>query len=197
MLPDFPNIKKDIYKKLIAPYMKVMKSNYLGAMSQIPERKIHEGSNSLMVRSDGTEETMKPKEMSGEFSYNNSDVKDMIPEDVFRKIDGAIKQMCTEISNDIIGKIETACEETGNVVSANKERFSVEHYFKLLEKIEINFDDNNNPVLPDVLIGDPTIVAEELKKIGEDKTLRKRLENIINRKREEYNARESNRELVG
>ena len=197
MLPDFPNIKKDIHKKLIAPYMKIMKSKYLGVMSKIPERKIHEGSNSLMVRSDGTEETMEPKEMSGAFSYNKSDIRDMKPVDVLKKIDAAMEEMCIKISESIIDKLEIACEETNNVVNLNKKKFSVEHYFELLGKIEITFDDNNNPILPDILVGDPTIIGEELKKIEEDKMLQKRFLDIISRKREEYNARENNRELVG
>lgn len=199
MLPDFPNIKEDILKKLIIPYIKTRRASYLGILNQIHGRIIHEGNNSLTVRSDGTEDTMKPKIMSGRTSYNNSDIKNMTPEDVFRRMDNVAEEFSTKMFDNVIDKIETACEETGNVLNLNNQKFSVIHYFELLEKIEINFDDDNNPIWPSFLIGekvDPAIITKELEKIQNDKTLRKRFDEIMNKKREEYNARESNRELV-
>lgn len=199
MLPDFPKIKEDILKKRIIPDIKAKRASYLGILNQIPVRIIHEGNNSLTVRSDGTEDTMKPKIMSGGISYNSSDIKDMTPKDVSRRMDNVAEELSTQIFDNVIDKIETACEETGNVLNLNNEKFSVVHYFEMLEKIEIDFDDNNNPIWPSFLVGkkvDLTIIMKELEKIEKDKTLQKRLDEIVSKKREEYHARESNRELV-
>jgi len=199
MLPDFPNVKKSILKKLIIPYVKTRRASYLGVLNQMHGRTIHEGNNSLMIRSDGSEDIMNPKTMSGSYSYNNSNIKNMTPEDVFKKMDNMAEEFSIKMSDNVIDKVGTACEETGNVLNLNNQKFSVIHFFELLEKIEIDFDDDNNPIWPSFLIGknvDPVIITKELEKIQNDKTLRKRFDEIMNKKREEYNARESNRELV-
>ena len=199
MLPDFPKIKKDIRKKLIIPYVKNKGASLLGILNQMPVTKVHEGSNSQLLRRDGTQDTARPNHISGSFSYKLPDIKDMTIEDVFKKIDDATEELITKQINHVVSKIEAVCEETGNVLNLNNEKFTAVHYLELLEKLEIRFDRNGDPVLPDVILGaslDPRVIKEEMEKVQKDETLRKRFSGIISKKREEHNAREGNRELV-
>lgn len=199
MLPDFPKIKKDIHKKLLIPYAKHKRASCLGILNQMTVIKIHEGNNSRLLRSDGTQDTARPNDISGSFSYELSDIKDMTIEDVFKKIDDATEELTTKLIDHVVSKVEAVCEETGNVLNLNNKKFTAVHYLELLEKLEIRFDCNGDPVLPDALLGaslDPRVIEEELEKIQKDETLRKRFAEIISKKREEHNAREGNRELV-
>ncbi len=199
MLPDFPKIKKDIHKKLLIPYAKNKRASRLGILNQMTEIKVHEGNNSRILRSDKTQDTARPNSISGSFSYELSDIKDLTIEDVFKKIDDATEELTTKLIDHVVSKVEAVCEETGNVLNLNNKKFTAIHYLELLEKLEIRFDCNGDPVLPDAILGaslDPRVIEEELEKIQKDETLRKRFGEIISKKREEHNAREGNRELV-
>ena len=199
MLPDFPKIKKDIHKKLLIPFAKHKRASRLGILNQMTVTKVHEGNNSRILRSDRTQGTARPNYISGSFSYELSDIKDMTIEDVFRNIDDATEEFVAKLIDHVMNEIGTVCEETGNVLNLSNKKFTAVHYLELLEKLEIRFDCNGDPVLPDALVGaslDPKVIKEELEKTQKDETLRKRFAEIISKKREEHNAREGNRELV-
>ncbi|MCY4378932.1 MAG: hypothetical protein OXC39_03775 [Candidatus Dadabacteria bacterium] len=171
----------------------------MGILNQMTITKVHEGSNSRIFRNDGTQGTARPNYISGSFSYELSDIKDMTIEDVFRNIDDATEEFVAKLIDHVMNEIGTVCEETGNVLNLNNKKFTAVYYLELLEKLEIRFDCNGDPVLPDALVGaslDPKAIKEEMQKTQKDETLRKRFAEIISKKREEHNAREGNRELV-
>jgi hypothetical protein len=76
----------------------------------------------------------------------------------------------------------------------------VEGVFKSLERILLDFDDQGKPIMPTMLSGSQELAAElseALHQIETTPDLRRRFEAVIDRKREEWRARESSRNLVG
>ncbi len=57
--------------------MRARQSYHMGVFNQISQKKMHEGGGSLVIRSDGGRDKSKPKAMSGEYSINKVDIKDM------------------------------------------------------------------------------------------------------------------------
>jgi hypothetical protein len=90
-------------------------------------------------------------------------------------------------------------EKTGNVVDAGGKPFSPELMLEALEKIEIDFNSDGSPRMPTMALGEAQR-AKLLESANDSESMaifEMRRDKIIDRKREEWRAREANRILVG
>ena len=93
---------------------------------------------------------------------------------------------------------EIVTTKTGNVVDAEGKPISYELLLRTLETIQLDFDDNGNPLMPTMVVS-PEQYEKMKEKIVEwenDPECNKQFEKIINQKRKEWHDRESNRKLV-
>ena len=90
-----------------------------------------------------------------------------------------------------IGRLSNAA---GTSVDASGQEFSHDLYLTMLERIEMRFDENDEPVLPTMVVHPKT--AEQIAKIGPRTSEQEQaFKGIIEHKRREFNARKRNRQL--
>ena len=82
---------------------------------------------------------------------------------------------------------------TGNKFDARGKAFSYDLLLDSLENIEIGFDSDGNPRMPQFIMH--PIMVEKMKKLKETPEQKQRLENIIAKKKEAYYAKKCYRKL--
>lgn len=121
-----------------------------------------------------------------------SSLKDLIA--VFSK-GGA--DMGAKMQQDILGRIETATEKVGNVVTIKDGEFTPEAFFEMIEKVEIDFDEHGMSHSSLVL---PPEMADGFRKNyqvwQQDPQLKARLAELERKKKEQFHAREASRRLA-
>lgn len=103
--------------------------------------------------------------------------------------------------NDRIGKLQRlmyeeikgATELTGNIVDARGSKFNPEILLQMLEKIEISFDDNGEPILPQLHVAPETF--KQIKNLEYTQEYEKKRQEIIERKRRLWYAKKRFRKL--
>lgn len=92
---------------------------------------------------------------------------------------------------DILGRTSQAA---GTALDCGGKPFSFELYLESLEKIDLQFDENGNPEWPALIVGPQ--MAEYLNSLPPFTPEQQRLlDDLIETKRKEYNARKRNRNL--
>lgn len=197
MLPDFPNLKKDIHKYfLMRAFENARSSDPL--LANIRHYTQHEGH-------DGTYETMdgyiRPKDyQTFEAGYQitadeiiGSDFEVMLKKFYDMGLDAASK--VARYSFEQIGKI---IDETGNSIDA-KGPWTKELFLVMVQKVLIDFDEETGkPIMPSIYIHPSQ--AESVRKMIQDAESdpehKRKFDEIIEQKRKEWNDRKANRKLV-
>jgi predicted DNA-binding protein (UPF0251 family) len=198
MLPDFPKLKEKLQKLLIAR-TKMVQSAYMNPLSDVPKARIFEGNRTILVREDGSVEEIEIKEMKAEMEINLKEIETITLPDILEKFDTTAKELAMQQSKVFYDEIGKAVEKVGNVIDIKGKSFSIDDFLKMLDMIWLDFDENGNPNFPTIVAGEKTFksISEVLPQLETDQECKKRLAEIIERKREEWRARESNRKLVG
>ena len=198
MFPDFLKTKEKLQKML---YYEMMHSHlrHMGPFADVPVSMIFEGNKTVVIREDGSTEEKNLEEITAELQVKFEEVEKMSHETVLDKINGVTEEMVGKFKKSFYEGLEKLIDETGNVVSAEGKPFSMDLFFEGLEKIEIDFDEAGNPsqlmsvVHPELY---PS-VAKVIAQAEADPENDRRYKAIMERKREEWRVRESNRKLVG
>ena len=152
-----------------------------------------------MIREDDSVAEMNPQEMKVEQVINSSELEEMNHEMILEKINTMAEEMAEKQKILSLEVIRKTAEEVGNVVSGDAEPISIDLLFQMLEKVSQDFDEAGNP---DELtfVANPEVYASIVKVISQaasDPAIDRRYNEIIERKREAWRVRESNRKLVG
>ncbi|MFC1836130.1 hypothetical protein ACFL2Q_15655 [Thermodesulfobacteriota bacterium] len=106
--------------------------------------------------------------------------------------DTAIEEMRNQLKEILYEDTGRIANDVGNVVNAEGEEFSLEKYLEMIQKIQFDFDDEGRPLFP-VHIAHPKTAAVLKNKLQEwfrDSDSRKKLETVIQAKRQEWHDRE-------
>jgi len=197
MLLDFPFYKT----KLRAELIKTIHSAQLkqsGIINKVPRSKIFEGNRSTLIRADGTKEESSFEKMSSSTSFSSEELENMTLHDLIELISKMLSSIFSQQTDLLLDKVRKASENSGNVTDAEGQKLSPDLFLKGLEKIWIDFREDGTPELPTLIAGPK--LAEQFQKvmqqIQESPKLQKRYSDLIELKRGEWNARESNRKLV-
>jgi len=198
MLPDFPKVKEKLQKMHHYAFMHA-RSSHLGPVANVPMSVVFEGNKTIIIRADGSIEEMSSKEATAELKVNLADFEKMNHEMVLNKINDAAEEIAGQQAKSFYEEVGRTAEEVDNVVDAEGKSFSMDLFFEGLEKIDIDFDEAGNP---SGLIGavSPKLFSSIAKVVEQAKTdpeMDKRYDELIERKRREWRARESRRKLVG
>lgn len=198
MLPDFPNLKEKFLKVLI-DRMKNIQFEQMGPLSEIRRNKIFEGRKIIMIRDDGSIDEIKLKRHTAEIKISSNKIESSKPEDIIMKFDKAAIELSSQLSKTTYTRIEEVTEQVGNVIDLKGKPFSIERFFEMLQKIMIEFDENGLPCLPTFVCGDKgdRPIKEVLSQLETNRKYKKRHEEIMETKKEEWRDREINRKLVG
>lgn len=199
MLPDLPKLKSDI-AQVFHVIFKNRVNAYLGVVGEVPRYLIKEGSNPVTLRSDASRDETTLKAASAETVFNLEEIPNLSVESRIARLDTAAREMADQISSHAFATINEAVDKVGNVVDAKGKPFSAEAVFEVLEKIQMDFDDDGIKHKEITVVIPPALterVRETIEQIHQDPELSKRYEEIIDKKRMEWRDREAARKLVG
>jgi hypothetical protein len=171
----------------------------LGPFGEAPSFRLAEGHRLIFEREDGVENEVEFGHAEAEFKVSVDELPNLTLDQLVAKMDKAAAELARQQVERAVSVLNEAVETVGNTLHMRGEPFQEEHLFQALEKISIDFDESGQPYVPALLMG-PDMADRATKVVGRitsEPDLRRRYDQIISRKREEWRARESRRKLVG
>jgi hypothetical protein len=196
VLPDYPRLKNKLDQKL-ADMIKedIHKDPFL---SGIPQQIIHEG-NTLTAKSvDGFLTTTDYPEVLSKFEITIEQATKLGPKALFLKRPEIAKDMIQKLTIQFINCMEKVTEKTGNIVKTSETDQTSNPFLEMLNKIEIDFDDKGNPIMPTLLLSPEDYERYKVKFPEWEKNpkMEERRKEIIAKKKKEWLDRENSRKLV-
>jgi hypothetical protein len=196
MIPDYPKYKHKALE-LINKRLRNTRNQYLSPFAnafQIPE-----GNRFILINERGEESEMNFKKSEAKFTIEMDQISSTSPADIIAKIDTAAQSMAYQQFQDSVESIQSAAEKVGNVVDVKGQGLKPEHILESLNKVWMDFDEFDRPIFPTVLINpqDQEKYQKIYKELFENPEYKSRLDEMIEKKRREWNDRESDRKLVG
>lgn len=197
MIQDFPEEKYKLMKALNDRLVS-KQAEFLGYFSQIPAYAHHEGNKWATVTTDGNEREQEYKELGWEFSLSVDEVPDMSLADVLSLIDKVALDAARQMHDEIMGEISRSVEDSGRGIDAKCQPLNQELFLQGLESIDLSFN-RDGTLIPPAMIMHPKLWEarqEDIKSWENDPDFVARQELLIQKKREEWRARETRRKLV-
>ena len=196
MLPDFPKIKSR-WSKIFLKFMKeqMQRSSIMAEIKTVPH---FEGDRMSTKHDDGDVDKSNYNLISTELSVKTDDIINFGFKAFVESLNKAAEELKSQQSELVFEKLSEVTTKTGNIVDAGGQPISHELLLKTLETIQLDFDENGNPLMPTLVVS-PQLYEKIKGKIVEwenDPECQKQFDQIMNRKRKEWNDRESNRKLV-
>jgi hypothetical protein len=196
MFPDYPKLKIEIKKRFeLLTYQKSRADPLLGFMRTI---KIKEGNKMIYHTVDGKRMETSFTRFQSAFRISDEDIIEKGVEGLVEIADNIGSDMKSKVGKKVISDFNKITAKTGNVVDAKGKELSQDMLLEVINKMELSFDDAGNPHMPTMFVNPE--VAEKIKdKIPEwekDEEHKKKFDDLIKKKRDEWNDRESNRKLV-
>jgi len=198
MLPDFPLLKRDL-GRAITRWQERRTRMYQGEIGKIQRAQVFEGDRNVIVRTDGSLEETSYISSSAKLIIPASEAEQIDLPELLMKLDPIAEDMARQQSRGLYEAIVEGVEKVGNSVDAQGQRLSPELFLRCLERVIIPFDREGSPLMPKLHVH-PALGAEAekaWKELHETPELSARFQEIINKKRDEWNAGEASRVLVG
>ena len=197
MLPRFIKVEsrmRELFSDLIFRYSHSASPIF----SQIETYTIQEGRSSASVRG-SRKRTFGMSEAVARSEIKFDDLKTFAEKDFMELARQVASQFLEKKTKDLIRSINKVTEETGNVVDNAGKPLTVDVLFDVLEKMDMDFDENEAPIFPSILIHPD--MMDRIKQLAteaeQDPSIKLRHEHLIRRKREKFREREASRKLVG
>lgn len=197
MLPDFIKARADIRIGLKAFFKERIRFHSPG-LEGTSQKVIHEGTGTTTINAESNfEHDMNMESHHAETTIGNSELLND-PSSVYDMLDKLAQQMAEQQSRMIFDTVSEVTERTGNVYK----RTGVvvpETILEMFEKTLISFDENGRPNVPAIHAG-PHMIPEikaALLKIQNDPKYTKQFDQLLIKKKKEWDDRENNRKLVG
>ena len=171
----------------------------MGFFANIPTVPIHEGGHNRLVREDGTVDDTSLRKITGKTTLPNDPKMGLNIANVLNSIDAVAKQMAQQNQIHMFKRVDEVTKETGNRFDLKGEPMTAKVLNDMLEAMYIAFDRNGEPILPSFVCGPEAaknLIARK-EAIESDVAEKRRHDDILAKKREEFYDRESNRRLVG
>lgn len=197
MLPDFPALKQWI-KERLHDQLRVLSEND-PFMSSLRVERYLEGSRLKCHTADGYQDEAPYTTLSSGFEFKRADILEKGGPAVFleatQRIAEEIKKQKSEM---VFKKLNEITEATGNVVKGNGGPPTPELLLQVLEKMDIDFDEEGNPHMPSLVVSPDmhNAIQAKLPEWDKDESIKERQKELIEKKRKEWHDREGNRKLV-
>jgi hypothetical protein len=196
MLPDFPKLKAEVHRDVLARIRRRADSAD-SVVSQIKRLSQHEGRDMRYDRIDAPPVESGPEELGARFEVLVSEVPDLIGPKLDAKIEEIAQEIAKQQAKMFFRRVGETCDEVGNTINANGQPLSAELMLEMFSNAQLNFGPDGKPTGQFVIHPD---MAPALKRADEelegDPELKRRFEDILRRKREEWATRESHRKLA-
>jgi len=195
MLPDFPKIKNKILQSFEKEIRETIENDTL--FQKIGEERLFEGNTSVLIK-DNEEQEIKPLTIEDKIEVNNDEIIERGIQVLENIKPNLIKYFIKDKHKMLFDAVDNATRETGNVVDAKGKPFDFNTFIELLEKLQIDFNRMDKPIMPSIIIHPSMLpqIQAKLKEAENNPEFQKRMEQLIEQKKREWNDRESNRKLV-
>ncbi|MEN6370754.1 MAG: hypothetical protein ABFD64_01965 [Armatimonadota bacterium] len=194
MLPDYPTIKKDLWKLMQSRADEASK-NSPSFLSTIGKVQRHEGHRYTYETVEGDVRELSPQKHQGIVEVPFADIATLQLDDVQRMINQAYADIWDSEEKHLYQVINEMTEEVGNVISGNDKPLTQDLFFSAFEKIHMSFDDLSSFSI--VANHDTSKMLQmKLEEWNQDPEFTKKWRELMEKKRRDWLDRESRRKLV-
>jgi hypothetical protein len=198
MLPDFPALKQRLLRLAWFEHRRQVEADGLiGAISAVP---YFEGRRFATGDVEGYVEQSVPEVTAIPYEIERSAIIERGLSARSESLKRASELQIQAMHEMLFRKHGEATARVGNQVDAGGQPFSADLYFKMLETVQIDFDDYGRPDVSGVrLVMHPDQAQKVQPLMAEwqnDEAFQRRYREIMLKKRDEWRDRESNRKLV-
>lgn len=196
MLPDFPETKL-LFSRFFQAYMRV-RIQEISPFGMVRTRHIHEGRRMRVTRPDESRSESEMVLQSVGIEINFEEIESMTFENVIEKYNTVIAQMAGQQANFVRSQLSAEIPES-NSVDGRGRKFDAQMVIEMKEKMQIEFYPDGTPheIFVDGPIFTPECLAEIEKEFSDNPELKKKHDEVMEKKKEEWLAREADRKLVG
>ncbi len=199
MLPDFKRVKRNANRELLrwvqanVPYLTPL-------LRGIRHFRQHEGKVGVILRMDGSKGTMDYPRSEFEFRLDRDEMRTFNILRVQRKLLELANRLGQEQEMRLLRCVSEAAASAGNEVSTGGE-LTPDRFLEAFRRVQLDFDPTTG-MLSDghVIVISPDLadnLEPKLKGWKNDSQFMAEYNRILERKREEWRAREADRKLVG
>lgn len=198
MLPDYPKTKEKVSQALMDRFQEEQ-NKALGIISTRNKIRVFEGRKMIVIREDGTKNKIEFKQIEVGMDMDLRKVENYTLQDILQIFVQAAHEMAKQKSQMFMQTMDKSSEEANTTVDAKGKPLTPELLFETLGKMWIDFDENEKPYLPTIIVG--TKLFEDFQKLfvqlESNPEYKKKFDKLIEEKRMQWRERESNRKLVG
>jgi len=197
MLPDFPKIKNELAKAYFQIFKKMVEEYTPDPF--LRQVQVFEGERTAIVREDGTKDENNPFKVESLLTISTEEIPTLRIEEVLKRLNEMAKQLSSERQKKLYQSLSDQLDKAGRMMEGKGRPLSAEVILEALDSVMITFDEKGVPQIPTLVIH-PNLLDKAKAADAEfqkDPKLRARYDQIISKKREEWNAREATRRLVG
>jgi len=198
MLPDFPSIKSDLIN-LVNRRLRHHARMGAPAVAMIRHTFQHEGDRMIYSTVEGSRKEVDYKRVESSLKISRNEIKTLTMEDIIKRIDATAKEFAGKMERGIFSSMAQATKEAGTDIDYGGKPFSFETLLTALDTISIDFDEETKqPHMPAIFMGPELYekIKDKLPEWEKNEEYKKRWDEVLKRKYEEWYARESNRKLV-
>jgi hypothetical protein len=196
MLPDYSETKR-LFGRFFQTYIR-RKARAISPFADVQTRYLHEGRGMKVVRADQSESNTKTQQLSSMMKITFDEIPELTLEKAIAKYDELILDMVRKQTGFALERLSEDIPASQSVDAKGK-KLDAELILQMLETMQLEFYPDGRPQELHVIGG--LLTPERLNAVDEEfqnnPELRKRHNELMDRKREEWRAREANRKLVG
>lgn len=196
MLPDFPETKR-LFSRFFQTYMR-LKIREISPYSAVQTRYLHEGRAMKITRADQSESASGLEQLSAYIEVKSDEIENLTFDRAIEKHEAMIADLVRKQTRFIRERMTSEIPES-QTLDAKGRKFEGQVVIDLLEKMQIDFYPDGTP--HKIFVDGPFFTPERMavvdKEFESDPELKRKFEEMMAKKKEEWRDREADRKLVG
>jgi hypothetical protein len=198
MLPEFPLLKEAFTRaaiRLLAERVKM----HQGIVGTVNRARMFEGRQNIIVRPNGSEDAIAMNEGRAELRIPLDELAEVGLQQLMNRLDEIAKDIARQQSEHFFATLSEGSKKAGTTIDAEGKPLTPDLFLKMIETIWIDFSSDGTPKMPTMVISPSNQegVRAMIHQMENSPDLKRRFDEIMVKKREEWNAREADRILVG
>ena len=198
MLPDFREVKERLQHSLTVRLQTQIKKRD-PVLAMIRTVRQHEGGRHVYSTDEGRRRSTDYQPTVAEITISQHETVDWGMKEIVQRADEMADQMIGKIVPGMFATLREATDEVGSVVDAKGKPFSFEVFLEAIEKVQIDFDEKTGQARLPTMVVDPKL-GEHVRKLLPDweqnDEYKRRMNEVLERKKVDWDDREGNRKLV-
>ena len=196
MLPDFPETKR-LFSRFFRTYMR-RKVREVSPYGAVQTRYLHEGRTMKITRADQSESTSGMEQLSVHLEIKFDEIESLTLQKAIEKHDAMIADMVQKQTHFVRERMSSEIPES-QTLNAKGRKFDAQVVIEMLEKMQIDFYPDGTP--HEIFVDGPLFTPERMaavdKEFESNPELKRKFDEMMEKKKEEWRAREADRKLVG